>query len=57
GIAPTFIIVRVALGISIENVHDTIHMNERNGQNNQVLSMWEANHNIDECSQSEQSTA
>ncbi|THU96307.1 hypothetical protein K435DRAFT_797455 [Dendrothele bispora CBS 962.96] len=44
GIAPTFII-------------DTIHMNERNGQNNQVLSMWEANRNIEECSQSEQSTA
>ncbi|THU76631.1 hypothetical protein K435DRAFT_878944 [Dendrothele bispora CBS 962.96] len=57
GIAPTFIIVRVALGISIENVQDTIHMNERNGQNNQVLSMWEANRNIDECSQSYQSTA
>ncbi|THU96309.1 hypothetical protein K435DRAFT_893076 [Dendrothele bispora CBS 962.96] len=57
GIAPTFIIVRVALGISIENVQDTIHMNERNGQNNQLLSMWEANRNIEECSQSEQSTA
>ncbi|THU83520.1 hypothetical protein K435DRAFT_425595 [Dendrothele bispora CBS 962.96] len=57
GIAPTFIIVRIALGISIENVHDTIHMNERNRQNTQVLSMWEANCNIDECSQSEQSTA
>ncbi|THU96304.1 hypothetical protein K435DRAFT_797452 [Dendrothele bispora CBS 962.96] len=57
GIAPTFIIVRVALGISIENVQDTIHMNERNGQNNQVLSMWEVNHNIDECGRSEQSAA
>ncbi|THU79580.1 hypothetical protein K435DRAFT_810609 [Dendrothele bispora CBS 962.96] len=57
GIAPTFIIVRVALGISIENVQDTIHKNERKGQNNQVLSMWEANRNIDECSQIEQSTA
>ncbi|THU80961.1 hypothetical protein K435DRAFT_809480 [Dendrothele bispora CBS 962.96] len=49
GIAPTFIIVRVALGISIEN--------EGNGQNNQVLSTWEANRNIDESSQSEQPTA
>ncbi|THU84681.1 hypothetical protein K435DRAFT_806503 [Dendrothele bispora CBS 962.96] len=49
GIAPTFIIVRVALGISIENVQDTIRMNEENGQRDQVvLSMWEADHNIDE---------
>ncbi|THU83965.1 hypothetical protein K435DRAFT_807118 [Dendrothele bispora CBS 962.96] len=43
GIAPTFIIlVRVALGISIENVQDTIH-NEESGQRDRVvLSMWEA---------------
>ncbi|THU92551.1 hypothetical protein K435DRAFT_800388 [Dendrothele bispora CBS 962.96] len=39
GIAPTFII-------------DTIHMNEQNGHEDQtVLSMWEANHNIDEYAQ------
>ncbi|THU81800.1 hypothetical protein K435DRAFT_808790 [Dendrothele bispora CBS 962.96] len=50
GIAPTFIIVRVALGISIENVHDTIRMNEGSGRKDQVLSMWDANHN-DECDQ------
>ncbi|THU92331.1 hypothetical protein K435DRAFT_800573 [Dendrothele bispora CBS 962.96] len=55
GIAPTFIIVRVALGISIENVHGTIHMNEGRGQKDQVLSMWEANCNIDECDQTHQS--
>ncbi|THU92322.1 hypothetical protein K435DRAFT_800567 [Dendrothele bispora CBS 962.96] len=54
GIAPTFIIVRVALGISIENVHDTIRMNEGSGQKDQVLSMWEANPNIDKCDQSEE---
>ncbi|THU83968.1 hypothetical protein K435DRAFT_807091 [Dendrothele bispora CBS 962.96] len=37
GIAPTFII-------------DAICMNEQNGHGDQtVLSMWEANHNIDEC--------
>ncbi|THU78869.1 hypothetical protein K435DRAFT_876162 [Dendrothele bispora CBS 962.96] len=48
GIAPTFIIVRVALGISIESVQDTI-ANEENGQRDQVvLSTWQANHNIDE---------
>ncbi|THU94431.1 hypothetical protein K435DRAFT_860559 [Dendrothele bispora CBS 962.96] len=53
GIAPTFIIVRVALGISIENVQDTIR-NEENGQRDQVvLSMWEADHNIDENVQKE----
>ncbi|THU91245.1 hypothetical protein K435DRAFT_801400 [Dendrothele bispora CBS 962.96] len=56
GIAPTFIIVRVALGISIENVQDTICMNEENGQRDQVvLSVWEANHNIDEYVQKERS--
>ncbi|THU99685.1 hypothetical protein K435DRAFT_855432 [Dendrothele bispora CBS 962.96] len=56
GIAPTFIIVRVALGISIENVQDTICMNEENGQRDQVvLSMWEADHNIDEHVHKEQS--
>ncbi|THU81664.1 hypothetical protein K435DRAFT_808891 [Dendrothele bispora CBS 962.96] len=55
GIAPTFIIVRVALGISIENVHDTIRMNEGSRQKDQVLSMWETNHNIDECGRSDQS--
>ncbi|THU95623.1 hypothetical protein K435DRAFT_798008 [Dendrothele bispora CBS 962.96] len=42
GIAPTFII-------------DTIHMNEGSGRDNQVISMWEANRNIDECDQIEQS--
>ncbi|THV03762.1 hypothetical protein K435DRAFT_851550 [Dendrothele bispora CBS 962.96] len=57
GIAPTFIIVRVALGISIENVQDTI-CHEENGQRDQVvLSMWEANHNIDEHVQKERSIA
>ncbi|THU84679.1 hypothetical protein K435DRAFT_870018 [Dendrothele bispora CBS 962.96] len=56
GIAPTFIIVRVALGISIEDVQDTIRMNEENGQRDQVvLSMWEADHNIDERVQKERS--
>ncbi|THU92558.1 hypothetical protein K435DRAFT_800395 [Dendrothele bispora CBS 962.96] len=55
GIAPTFIIVRVVLGISIENVEDTIRMNEQNGHGDQtVLSMWEANQNIDECVQKDQ---
>ncbi|THU96532.1 hypothetical protein K435DRAFT_95053 [Dendrothele bispora CBS 962.96] len=46
GIAPTFIIVRVALGISIENVQDTVHINEENGRDQIVLSMWEADYNI-----------
>ncbi|THU97568.1 hypothetical protein K435DRAFT_796432 [Dendrothele bispora CBS 962.96] len=43
GIAPTFII-------------DTIRMNEENGQRDQVvLSMWDADHNIDEHVQKERS--
>ncbi|THU84685.1 hypothetical protein K435DRAFT_870024 [Dendrothele bispora CBS 962.96] len=47
GIAPTFIIVRVALGISIESVQDTI-CNENGQRDRVVLSTWQANHNIDE---------
>ncbi|THU84978.1 hypothetical protein K435DRAFT_806272 [Dendrothele bispora CBS 962.96] len=56
GIAPTFIIVRVALGISIESVQGTIDMNERNGHEDQTLSLCEVNHDTDELISNEQST-
>ncbi|THU96314.1 hypothetical protein K435DRAFT_858709 [Dendrothele bispora CBS 962.96] len=56
GIAPTFIIVRVALGISIESVQGTIRMNERNGHGDQVLSLCEGSCNIDEYILDQQST-
>ncbi|THU78794.1 hypothetical protein K435DRAFT_811256 [Dendrothele bispora CBS 962.96] len=54
GIAPTFIIVRIALGISIENVDDTIRMYEDGGQ--AELSTWEVNHDINQSVHGEQST-